>query len=111
VNEAKAAKGAYKAEGAKGVNEAKAAKADGGTNGSKGMEGTDRTEGVDVAGAVLQVAADDTAGLAEALKSLYKNEGIRNELIEKGASRVADLSIRGSAAVIGELLENVRRAG
>jgi len=68
-------------------------------------------EGAKAPEAVLQAPADDTAGLAEALKSLYKNEGIRNELIEKGASRVADLSIRGSAAVIGELLGNVRRTG
>jgi len=54
---------------------------------------------------VLQVKPDDTGSLAEALKSLYKNEGIRNELIEKGASRAAGLSMRGSAAAIGELLK------
>jgi hypothetical protein len=53
---------------------------------------------------VLRVPADNVGDLAEALKSLYKNEGIRNELIEKGASRVAGLSIRESAAAIGAFL-------
>jgi len=54
--------------------------------------------------AVLPVKEDDINDLAEALKSLYKNEGIRNELIKRGAARVDTLSIRGSAAVIGALL-------
>jgi hypothetical protein len=57
--------------------------------------------------AVLQVPEGDVTGVADALKSLYKNEGIRNELIERGASKVAPLSVVGSAAVIGKLLETV----
>jgi len=61
--------------------------------------------------AFLRVHADNVGDLAEALKSLYKNEGIRNELIEKGASRVAGLSVRGSAAAIAGLLGNVRMTG
>jgi hypothetical protein len=83
-----------------------------GKEGTKGTAGAKALAGAAAAPeAVLRVRADDTAGLAEALKSLYRNEGIRNELIEKGASRVADLSIRGSAAVIGELLGNVLGTG
>jgi len=54
--------------------------------------------------AVLRVKEDNINDLAEALKSLYKNEGIRNELIKRGAARVDTLNIRGSAAVIGALL-------
>ena len=54
--------------------------------------------------AVLQVQPDDVGGLAEAMKSLYKNEGIRNELIERGGARVAGLSVRGSAEAIGAIL-------
>lgn len=58
--------------------------------------------------AVLQAPVDDIEALAEGLKSLYKNEIVRNELIEKGALRVADLSVPQSAAVIGGFLGNVR---
>jgi hypothetical protein len=54
--------------------------------------------------AVLQVKEGDIPGLAEALKSLYKNEGIRNELIVRGSSRVEHLSVKESAATIGKLL-------
>lgn len=67
------------------------------TNGAGALEGP-------APGAVLQVKEDDISDLAEALKSLYKNEGIRNELIERGVSRVDGLSMRGSAAAIGELV-------
>ena len=61
------------------------------------------TGGKTVPEGVLRVK-DDIGEVAEAMKSLYKNEGIRNELIEKGTSRVAGLSIRGSVEVIWELL-------
>jgi len=67
------------------------------------MNGTGALEGP-APEAVLQVKEDDISGLAEALKSLYKNEGIRNELIERGATRVDSLGMRGSVAVIRELL-------
>jgi hypothetical protein len=53
--------------------------------------------------AVLQVSRD-IGELAEALKSLYKDEDLRNQLIGKGALRVAGLSIRQSAAAIGDVV-------
>jgi hypothetical protein len=53
------------------------------------------------------VGAEDVVALAEALKNLYKDEAYRNELIERGAEEVAGLSMRRSAAVMGDLLGNI----
>ncbi|HEY4208213.1 MAG TPA: glycosyltransferase [Puia sp.] len=57
--------------------------------------------------AIIQVGPDDNASLADALKTLYKDEGRRNELIEKGVLGVAGLGIRQSAAVIEDLVRKI----
>jgi hypothetical protein len=54
--------------------------------------------------AVLKVPAGDPASLADGLKSLYKDETLRNGLIEKGALSVADLSLRHSVTTIWDAI-------
>ena len=53
---------------------------------------------------VLRVPADDPASLADGLKSLYKDEKLRNGLIEKAALSVADLSLRQSVTTIWDAI-------
>ena len=53
---------------------------------------------------VLRVPADDPASLADGLKSLYKDESLRNGLIEKAALIVADLSLRQSVTTIWDAI-------
>lgn len=62
---------------------------------------TTGTEGGD---AVLPVAAGDPVPLADGLKSLYKDEGFRGELIGRAAVRVADLDLRQGVAMIWEAI-------
>lgn len=54
--------------------------------------------------AVHLVAAGDPVPLADGLKSLYKDEAFRGELIGKAALRAADLSLRQSVAMIWEAI-------
>jgi hypothetical protein len=54
--------------------------------------------------AVLRVPAGDPASLADGLKSLYKDETLRNGLIEKAALSVADLSLQQSVTTIWEAI-------
>jgi hypothetical protein len=54
--------------------------------------------------AVVRVPAGDPASLADGLKSLYKDETLRNGLIEKAALSVADLSLRQSVTTIWDAI-------
>jgi hypothetical protein len=54
--------------------------------------------------AVLRVPAGDPAPLADGLKSLYKDETLRNELIGKGARRVAGLSLGAAVGTIWDAI-------
>lgn len=54
--------------------------------------------------AVVQVSAGDPATLADGLKTLYKDEALRNELIGKAALRSADFSLRQSVRTIWEAI-------
>ncbi len=53
---------------------------------------------------VMRVPVDDPGALADALKSLYKDEGFRKELIGKGTLRVADFSLQQSVATIWDAI-------
>jgi len=53
---------------------------------------------------VLRVAPGDPAPLADALKTLYKDEAFRSELIGKAALGAAGLSLRQSVATIWEAI-------
>lgn len=62
------------------------------------------TTGTEGGEAVLPVAAGDPVPLADGLKSLYKDEGFRGELIGRAAVRVADLDLRQGVAMIWEAI-------
>jgi len=55
-------------------------------------------------GAVLRVPAGDPASMADGLKSLYKDETLRNGLIEKAGLRVADLKLQGAVTTIWDAI-------
>jgi len=69
-----------------------------------GQTGGVLTDGPGTGESVLRVAAGDPAPLADALKSLYKDEAFRSGLIEKAALRVAGISLRQSVATIWEAI-------
>jgi hypothetical protein len=54
--------------------------------------------------AVLQVVAGDPVPLADGLKSLYKDEAFRRELIEKAVVRSAPLTLQRSVTMIWEAI-------
>lgn len=54
--------------------------------------------------AVLRVVSGDPVPLADGLKSLYKDEAFRGELVGKAALRAADLSLRQSVTMIWEAI-------
>jgi glycosyltransferase involved in cell wall biosynthesis len=54
--------------------------------------------------AVLRVPAGDPAALADGLKSLYKDEVLRNELIGKAGLLAANFSLRQSVITIWEAI-------
>ena len=62
------------------------------------------TTGTEGGEAVLSVAAGDPVRLADGLKSLYKDEGFRGELIGRAAVRVADPDLRQGVAMIWEAI-------
>lgn len=62
------------------------------------------TTGTEGGEAVLSVAAGDPAPLADGLKSLYKDEGFRGELIGRAAVRAGDLNPRQPVAMIWEAI-------
>jgi len=50
------------------------------------------------------VPAGDPASLADGLKSLYKDETLRNGLIEKAGLRVADLKLQEAVTTIWDAI-------
>jgi glycosyltransferase involved in cell wall biosynthesis len=65
---------------------------------------TSSAEGLASGEIVLRVGANDPASLADGLKSLYKDEAFRKELIGKGMLHAAGLSVHQTVAAIWGVL-------